>query len=182
MATPEINRNFASAVGADGLPVYAPAYIMVGGRMKLHPTAEDYAAHTPPCYPVLANSAPSDAPSGYHYEFRSYEFSAGAFRRTYAPVQDPLPTLADYDAAMEEHLRTERESRGYTTREPDAYINSSVPRWAQDARDWVAHRDAVMGYALDLINAVSAGTRPAPTMAEFTAGLPQITWTIMEEV
>ena len=90
MAT-ELNRNFASAVGADGLPVYAPAYIMVGGRLKLHPTVEDYAAHNPPCWPVLANAAPSDAPSGYHYEFRSYEFSEGAFRRAYALVQDPLP-------------------------------------------------------------------------------------------
>ena len=90
MAT-ELNRNFASAIGADGLPVYAPAYIMVGGRLKLHPTAEDYAAHTPPCWPVLANPAPSDAPAGYHYEFRSYEFAEGAFRRTYALVADPPP-------------------------------------------------------------------------------------------
>lgn len=90
MAT-ELNRNFASAIGADGLPVYAPAYIMVGGRLKLHPTAEDYAAHTPPCWPVLANSAPTDPPQGYHYEFRSYEFAEGAFRRVYALVADPPP-------------------------------------------------------------------------------------------
>ena len=90
MAT-ELNRNFASAVGADGLPVYAPAYIMVGRRLKLHPTAEDYAAHTPPCWPVLANPAPGDPPNGYHYEFRSYEFAEGAFRRTYALVADPPP-------------------------------------------------------------------------------------------
>lgn len=91
MATPELNRNFASAIGADGLPVYAPAYIMAGGRLKLHPTAEDYAAHNPPCWPVLANAAPGDAPAGYHYEFRSYEFADGAFRRTYALVADPPP-------------------------------------------------------------------------------------------
>lgn len=181
MATAELNRNFASAIGVDGLPVYALAYIMMGGRLKLHPTAEDYAAHTPPCWPVLANAAPSDAPAGYHYDFRSYEFAEGAFRRTYALVQDPLPTLADYDAAMEAHLRAERVERGYTTREPDAYINSQVPRWAQDARDWVAHRDAVMGYALDLINAVERGERTPPTMAEFTAGLPRIEWTIPTE-
>ena len=44
MATAELNRNFASAIGVDGLPVYALAYIMMGGRLKLHPTAEDYAA------------------------------------------------------------------------------------------------------------------------------------------
>ena len=92
----------------------------------------------------------------------------------------PPPTLADFDAAMEEHLRTEREARGYTTREPDAYINSSVPRWAQDARDWVAHRDGVMAYALALINAVESGQRQPPTMAEFKAGLPTITWTFVE--
>ena len=179
-ATTELNRNFASAVGADGLPVYAPAYIMVGGRLKLHPTAEDYAAHTPPCYPVLANSAPGDAPAGYHYEFRSYEFAEGAFRRTYALVADPPPTIEDFDAAMEAHLRTEREARGYTTREPDCYLTSQVPRWAQDARDWVAHRDAVMGYALALINAVERGECTPPTMAEFTAGLPRIEWTFTE--
>ena len=201
MAT-EINRNHASAIGADGNLVFAPAYIRVGGRLKLHPTAEEYAAHNPPCYPVLANPAPSDAPGGYHYEFRSYEFAESVkvkmvdgkwveapdgtphtiIRSTYALVTDPPPTLADFDAAMEEHLREERETRGYTTREPDAYFNSNVPRWAQDARDWVAHRDAVMGYALALINAVEAGTRTPPTMAEFTAGLPQISWTITEEV
>ena len=98
------------------------------------------------------------------------------------PVPDdaPPPTLADFDAAMEDHLRAEREARGYTTREPDAYLNSSVPRWAQDARDWVAHRDAVMAYALALINAVDDGERDAPTMAEFCAGLPAIQWTYTE--
>lgn len=91
MATPELNRNYASAIDESGNLVFAPAYIMVGGRLKLHPTAEDYAAHNPPCYPALANPAPSDATSGYHYEFRAYEFAEGAFRRTYALVADPPP-------------------------------------------------------------------------------------------
>jgi len=36
----------------------------------------------------------------------------------------PSPTIEDYDAAMEEHLREERYDRGYTTREPDVYLNS----------------------------------------------------------
>ena len=77
-------------------------------------------------------------------------------------------------------LYEERAARGYTTREPDAYLNSSVPRWAQDARDWVAHRDAVMAYALTLMNQVEDGERDAPTMAEFRAGLPAIQWTYTE--
>ena len=199
MAT-ELNRNYASAIDESGNLVFAPAYIWVNGRLKLHANDYEYAAHNPPCYPVLANPAPSDAPTGYHYEFRSYEFAENVkvkmvdgkwmeapdgtphtiIHSTYALFADPPPTLEDFDAAMEAHLRTEREARGYTTREPDAYINSAVPRWAQDARDWVAHRDAVMGYALDLINAVERGERTPPTMAEFTAGLPRIEWTFTE--
>ena len=88
MAT-ELNRNFASAVGADGLPVYAPAYIMVGGRLKLHPTAEDYAASG--YKPVADRPPPDPAPSGYHYEAQGWEEADGAIRRVYALVADPPP-------------------------------------------------------------------------------------------
>lgn len=99
-----------------------------------------------------------------------------AMRAFFAPPPDDNP-ISQYDAAMEEHLRAEREARGYTTREPDAYLTSEVPRWRQDAEDWVRHRDSVMEYALDLMNAVEAGTRPPPTLDEFKAGLPSIVWT-----
>ncbi len=91
--------------------------------------------------------------------------------------EDIKYTIDDYDQAMEQHLIAEREERGYTTREPDSYLASSHPRWKQDAEDWVAHRDAVMEYALQLINDVQAGIIPAPTMEEFVAGLPKIHWT-----
>lgn len=86
MAT-ELNRNFASAVGADGLPVYAPAYIMVDGRLKLHPTAEDYAANG--YKPVTDRLPPDPAPQGYHYEPSGWKDADGAIRRTYALVADP---------------------------------------------------------------------------------------------
>ena len=90
-------------------------------------------------------------------------------------VSEPPPTLADYDAAMEAHLKAEREARGYTLREPSDYAGSSVERWAQDAADWIAHRDAVMLYALDVLNHVEAGD-PAPTLDEFKNALPVIEW------
>ena len=129
------------------------------------------------------------APEGFSYvaghRYRTEERDGVqvpvAVETVYTLVADPLPTLADFDEAMEEHLRREREERGYTTREPDSYLTSADPRWSQDAMDWVAHRDAVMGYALNLINAVQAGEREPPTMAEFVAGLPQIEWTYSEE-
>ena len=88
-------------------------------------------------------------------------------------------SVEDYDAAMEDYLREVRFARGYTTREPDDYFGSSNPRWAQDAKDWVAFRDAVMTYALDIINTYSK-TGNAPTLAAFKADLPKMVWSYTE--
>ena len=156
-----------------------PRYIRTAdGRTIVNPTAEQY-AELRDAYPKGEDAPMPTPPEGKVVEYGGYAFceSDHLWHKQWVVVDAPPPTLADFDAAMEEHLRTEREARGYTTREPDAYINSSVPRWAQDARDWIAHRDGVMTYALALINAVESGQRQPPTMAEFAAGLPTITWT-----
>jgi len=87
------------------------------------------------------------------------------------------PTIADYDAAMESHLDAEKAARGYTKREPSDYAGSSNARWAQDAADWIAHRDEVMEYALEVENAAQRG-EPVPTLEQFVSGLPLIQWTI----
>ena len=92
---------------------------------------------------------------------------------------DPPPTVADYDKAMEDHLLAERSARGYTTREPSDYKDSTVPRWAQDASDWIAHRDAVMLYGLEVMNHYEE-TGEAPTIEEFKAALPVIVWSFTE--
>jgi hypothetical protein len=164
----------------------APRAFMLRGAMITNPKAEHFAAWNEiraqsgltPYLPVVDERPSTDAT---HYAVATgWTRDGDTWRRVYEVREVPPPTLADFDAAMEEHLRTERAARGYTTREPDAYINSSVPRWAQDARDWVAHRDGVMAYALALINAVESGQRQPPTMAEFEAGLPTITWTFVE--
>jgi hypothetical protein len=147
MAT-ELNRNFASAIGADGLPVYAPAYIMVGGRLKLHPTAEDYAANG---YKPVTDELPTEpAPQGYHHEPRPfYEESYGAFRRYYILVADPAPpprrwsrlsiktalAQAEMLAAARQYLSAVEIATGYTAWEALTdcdYIEEGFPtaeRW-----------------------------------------------------
>lgn len=90
-------------------------------------------------------------------------------------LEDLQPTLAEYDATMEKYLTAVRVARGYTTREPDCYINSANPRWKQDAADWIAFRDAVMEYGLSVMNEYSA-TGKAPTLEDFKKGLPVIQW------
>ena len=92
-------------------------------------------------------------------------------------LEDILPTMADYDAAMEAHLTSARVARGYTTREPDCYANSSNPRWKQDAADWIAFRDAVMEYGLAKMYEYTE-TGIAPALEDFKAGLPVIQWSV----
>ncbi len=155
-----------------GLPV------KIGGRMRYHPTADEAARIG--AYSRGEDMTP-DVPGGKIAVPENYEVRDGKWYRTYRLEDEPLPTIAEYDIIMEEHLRAEREARGYTSREPDVYLTSANVRWSQDARDWIAHRDDVMTYALELINAVSAGQREPPTIEEFRVGLPQITWSYQED-
>ena len=168
--------------------------VVIDGRQRLHPTPEQAATLDPPAYPRALDeeSTPPEGklvepdeeptpPEGKLVEPNGWEVRDGLWYRKWRFVDAPLPTLDEYDAAMEDHLVQERSARGYTTREPDAYLSSANPRWAKDARDWVAHRDAVMAYALKLINDVQARTIPQPTLAEFRANLPQITWSYQED-
>ena len=98
--------------------------------------------------------------------------------KTYVSGEEPPRpiTFADYDNAMEAHLDAEKAERGYTKREPSDYAGSSNPRWAQDAEDWIAHRDAVMAYGLEVENKAKRGEQ-VPTLDEFKAGLQIISWT-----
>lgn len=153
--------------------------VEIDGAWKLHPTVEQAARFG--AYPRNDNYTPGDPPEDKQWQRApGWTLRDGAWCANFEAVDIPAPTLADFDNAMEDHLRAEREARGYTTREPDAYLKSSVPRWKTDADNWVAHRDEVMTYALDLINAVQSGQREPPTMEEFLAGLPRITWSFAD--
>ena len=155
----------------------------IDGALVVHPSREQYA--TIDAYPLADPMPPAPMPPEGKvaipdgYELATNPSKGGShWVRKYRYDDAPAPTVADFDAAMEEHLTVEREARGYTTREPSDYYNSSVPRWAQDARDWIAHRDAVLEYALTIMNAVERGEREPPTMVEFKTGLPVIEWSV----
>ena len=154
--------------------VPAPEILADAETTIINPGPEEYAKAN--AYP-RGEDVPPAPPEGKTAVPDGYELSDNAWVRTYR--FDDLP-LSDYDSAMEKHLYEERVARGYTTREPVTYLTSEVPRWAQDARDWVAHLDAMMEYALTLINEVKAGIRPRPSLEEFKAGLPRITWSYEE--
>lgn len=162
-----------------------------------NPTAEDYASIG--AYPRSEESfAPPKCDEGYHAVADGYELVVRGQESGVSEELTPNPSVltpkvwvrkwkvepivyteADYDNAMEDYLRSVRSERGYTTREPDDYFGSSNPRWAQDAKDWVAFRDEVMTYALNVINTY-AKTGNAPTLAEFKANFPKMVWSYTE--
>ena len=87
-------------------------------------------------------------------------------------------TVDDYNRVLEDYLLGKRSERGYTDREPSDYYNSSVARWAQDARDWIEFRDRVMTYGLQIINNFYSG-KQVPRIDEFKEELEKIecNWT-----
>lgn len=56
------------------------------------------------------------------------------------------------------------------------YATSSNPQWAAEAAAFISWRDAVFVYSIDIQTKVLADQIPIPTLEEFTAGLPVITW------
>ena len=142
-----------------------------------NPTAYDYAAIG--AYPRdEASFTPPQVDAEHRAVPDGYALQDGKWARKWR-IEPITYSVEDYDAAMEDYLREVRFARGYTTREPDDYFGSSNPRWAQDAKDWVAFRDAVMTYALDIINTYTK-TGNAPTLAAFTAGFPKMVWSYAE--
>ena len=167
----KVNTRFCRPSEDSKSLVYAPVVLppKIGA-----PSDEDYLAAK-----WYYNSVqPPEIPEGKVVETITYRVDTdeNMVVADYTYVDAPPPSLEEYDAAMEDFLRKEREERGYTTREPDSYLTSNNPRWAADAHDWVNHRDAVMEYALELINAVKRGDRTPPTMEEFLGNIPKIEW------
>lgn len=94
----------------------------------------------------------------------------------YTPVVPPEPsyTVDDYNNELEGYLTEVRYARGYTDRDPSEYYNSTVPRWHQDAVDWIQFRDVVMVYGLSILNEYQATGEAPVTLDEFREHLRTI--------
>lgn len=87
-----------------------------------------------------------------------------------------IPTVQDYDKILEQHISSTCKQRGYTTRQPSEYINSTVERWKQDALDFIKFRDKCMLYGLEIENKYK-NSQTVPTLEQFKQNLPKIKWT-----
>ena len=168
------NRNFGKLI--DGVITYAPTEIRIGNTYHPAPTDEQYLAAG---WKRISDHMPPSRDGGY-WEPTGWEEGDTIIERIYEWRETPV-TVGDYDAAMEEHITQERVKRGYTTREPSAYINSPNPRFAQDAADWGVFLADVMAFGLDVLNEYEQTCVAPMTLAEFRAGLPKCKWTITDD-
>jgi hypothetical protein len=89
------------------------------------------------------------------------------------------PSLLDYETAIQEVVDATANGKlfrdGVTLA---SYVSSTNPQWATEAQAFVAWRDAVWGYAYAELEKVTTGQRSQPTVDEFVAELPVITWSV----
>jgi len=97
---------------------------------------------------------------------------------TYTAVRRPADDVKQrFSAAIQDMLDTAAQSRRYDSGTTIAtYVNSTNPQWAAEAQAFVAWRDAVWAYAYSELERVMRGERDLPTVPDFLAELPVITW------
>lgn len=167
-----MNRAYCKIVDGGKRIEFFPGWVELDGRIWVNPSDEQKARAG---WLKNAQNAP-EAREGYVARLDGYEARDGKIYAVYT-CNVATPNISSYNRVVENHLKSERIARGYDTREPSLYVNSSIPRWRQDAQDWIAHVDSVMSYALSALNDWKAGGDP-PALREFAESLPKIKWTV----
>jgi hypothetical protein len=89
----------------------------------------------------------------------------------------PLPSVADYTAAIVALLDAKARERRYDgAMSISTYPGSTNPQWASEAMAFLSWRDHVWAYAYAELDKVMTKQRSQPTVAEIIAELPALSW------
>lgn len=85
--------------------------------------------------------------------------------------------ISSYTAEMQKRLDDFARTRNYDgILSAATYATSSVPKFAAEGQYAVEARDATWAKGYEILAAVEAGTRAAPTLDELAAELPALAW------
>lgn len=116
-----------------------------------------------------------EVPAGKTILATSVKRVDGVVRYVYTLGDRPVHSAADYAAAVQGHLDNRARTRDYADIfAAISYASSTIHTWRQDAVAFAAWRDAVWLYVYGVQDAVTAGTRSQPTIAELIAELPAL--------
>lgn len=84
---------------------------------------------------------------------------------------------SEFQIAIQLHIDQTAKARSYGDGNSLAgYVNSTIPKWSAEATAFVAWRDQVWVYSYAELDKALSGQRPIPTIADFIAELPAISW------
>lgn len=124
---------------------------------------------------------PDPDPAGKVIVSRSVQRVEGVVKWVYELADAPAPTpeqvIEQFRVAIQAHVDATAQSRRYDNGISLAsYVNSTVPQWAAEATAFVAWRDAVWAYSYAELDKVLNEEREQPTVEDFLAELPAISW------
>ena len=105
-----------------------------------------------------------------------YLYQDGQFSPPPEQVLSADDQLNIYRQAIQEHLDRKSFERGYSgSISLVSYSNSTNETWKAEAESFIAWRDAVYAYALEVLNGVQQGGQP-PELNDFMSGMPAMAW------
>ncbi|MGC2661782.1 MAG: hypothetical protein WA324_27810 [Bryobacteraceae bacterium] len=97
-----------------------------------------------------------------------------------AQWEKPIAMLGAFNifvAFIEQFLDSTAQSKQYGSALSIAtYANSTNVQWKAEADAFIAWRDAVFAYSINIQAQVQADQIPIPTLEEFEAGIPAMVW------
>lgn len=115
--------------------------------------------------------------NGVPVQMTPEEEAAFETSRTLTPEGAAAQVQAATIVAIQNLLDTTAKSHGYDDlRSTVSYIGSSVPKWNNEGLRARAWRDECWVKAQQIQDAVKAGTRTLPTVAEVLAEMPAADW------
>lgn len=148
---------FVGATFADPDPLTPAGWLIPGGAVE---------------------ATPPEVPEGFRAKWDGAGFVLEEISEAVEePVLPTKPTFSDYVAAIQKRLDDFARGRNYDgILSAATYAASSVPKFRAEGQYAVEARDATWAKGYEILAAVEAGERAAPTYAELAEELPSLVW------
>lgn len=105
-----------------------------------------------------------------------YTYDGTSFAAPSEPQKTEMQLFEEYKTAIEEVLNSKAKEKMYQSATSIAtYTASTNPVWKAEADAFVAWRDAVYVYGLNILSQVQSGGEE-PSIPDMIAGMPTLTW------
>lgn len=123
---------------------------------------------------VVANIALADSPLADNWveDPSGAAQIGGAYDGAFHVAPDLLPTVQDYENAVQNHLDEYAQNKGYDSILSACSYAAEVNQFQAESKQFIAWRSAVWAYCYQVLQDVQGNQRQAPSIKELIAELP----------